>query len=66
LGETSVGGVEVVKNLKENDVGRFDVKFISATRMKNIAKAYAWWIAKDCCALTIFKVSTGATHVGCY
>ncbi|OAX42500.1 ARM repeat-containing protein [Rhizopogon vinicolor AM-OR11-026] len=55
LGETSVGGVEVIKNLKENDAGRFDVKSMSPSRMKNIAKAYAWWIAKDCCMLTIFK-----------
>ncbi|OJA13626.1 hypothetical protein AZE42_03974, partial [Rhizopogon vesiculosus] len=55
LGETSVGGVEVIKHLKENDAGRFDVKSMSPSRMKNIAKAYAWWIAKDCCTLTIFK-----------
>jgi nucleolar MIF4G domain-containing protein 1 len=54
LGESSVGGVEVIKSLKDNDVG-FDVKSMSPSRMKNVAKAYAWWIAKDCCALTIFK-----------
>ncbi|KAG0706767.1 hypothetical protein DFH29DRAFT_899911 [Suillus ampliporus] len=54
LGETSVGGVEVIKSLKDNDVG-FDVKSMSPSRMKNVAKAYAWWIAKDCCTLTIFK-----------
>ncbi|KAG2367906.1 armadillo-type protein [Suillus spraguei] len=54
LGESSVGGVEVIKNLKDNDVG-FDVKSMSPSRMKNVAKAYAWWIAKDCCTLTIFK-----------
>lgn len=54
LGESSVGGVEVIKSLKDNDVG-FDVKSMSPSRMKNVAKAYAWWIAKDCCTLTIFK-----------
>ncbi|KAG2154054.1 hypothetical protein DEU56DRAFT_952103, partial [Suillus clintonianus] len=54
LGETSVGGVEVIKSLKDSDTG-FDVKTMSPSRMKNVAKAYAWWIAKDCCTLTIFK-----------
>ncbi|KAG1821658.1 uncharacterized protein BJ212DRAFT_1445192 [Suillus subaureus] len=54
LGESSVGGVEVIKSLKDSDVG-FDVKSMSPSRMKNVAKAYAWWIAKDCCTLTIFK-----------
>lgn len=59
LGESGVGGVEVIKSLKDNDVG-FDVKSMSHSRMKNVAKAYAWWIAKDCCTLTIFKVSSRA------
>jgi len=55
LGETTVGGAEVIKNLKEDD--GFDAKNISAARMANIAKAYGWWIAKDCCTLAILKVS---------
>jgi hypothetical protein len=25
--------------------------------MANVAKAYGWWIAKDCCTLAILKVS---------
>ncbi|KIJ67003.1 hypothetical protein HYDPIDRAFT_26414 [Hydnomerulius pinastri MD-312] len=54
LGETNVGGAEVIKNLKD-DEGRFEVKNISSSRMKNVAKAYGWWIAKDCCSLTILK-----------
>jgi nucleolar MIF4G domain-containing protein 1 len=54
LGEANVGGAEVIKNLKEDD--GFDVKSISSTRMKNVAKAYAWWIAKDCITLGILKV----------
>ncbi|KAG1725981.1 hypothetical protein EDB19DRAFT_1586391, partial [Suillus lakei] len=53
VGETSVGGVEVIKS-QDNDAG-FDVKSTSPLRMKNIAKSYAWWIAKDYCTLTIFK-----------
>jgi nucleolar MIF4G domain-containing protein 1 len=55
LGETTVGGAEVLKNTKD-DVG-FDVRKMSATKMTNIAKAYGWWIAKDCCTLTILRVS---------
>ncbi|KAG1841685.1 hypothetical protein DFJ58DRAFT_807888 [Suillus subalutaceus] len=54
LGQSSVGRIEVIKSLKDNDV-RFDVKSMSPSRMKNVVKAYAWWIAKDCCTLTIFK-----------
>lgn len=54
LGETTVGGAEVIKNLKEDD--EFNVKNISAMRMGNVAKAYGWWVAKDCCTLAILKV----------
>ncbi|KAJ7455339.1 hypothetical protein B0H11DRAFT_252563 [Mycena galericulata] len=53
LGELNVGGAEIIKNLKDDE--GFDVKSISSTRMKNIAKAYAWWIAKDCVTLGILK-----------
>ncbi|PCH42403.1 hypothetical protein WOLCODRAFT_132368 [Wolfiporia cocos MD-104 SS10] len=53
LGETNVGGAEVIKNLGED--GGFDMKHISSTRMKNVAKAFGWWIAKDCCTLAILK-----------
>ncbi|KAI9574026.1 hypothetical protein HD554DRAFT_2252704 [Boletus coccyginus] len=52
LGETRVGGAEVIKNLKDD---RFDLKTVSSSRMKNVAKAYGWWIAKDCCSITILK-----------
>ncbi|KAG5646977.1 hypothetical protein DXG03_001700 [Asterophora parasitica] len=54
LGETSVGGTEVIKNLKDDD-DSFDVKNISTTRMHNVAKAYGWWISKDCVNLAILK-----------
>ncbi|KAG7089478.1 hypothetical protein E1B28_011160 [Marasmius oreades] len=53
MGETEVGGMEVIKNLK--DEHGFDVKSISPSRMKNVAKAYAWWIAKDCVSLLVLK-----------
>jgi len=55
LGETSVGGAEILKNAKEGSSTGFDLKKISDTRIKNIAKAYGWWIAKDSCGLAILK-----------
>lgn len=61
LGETTVGGAEVIKNLQEED--RFDLKNISSTRMSNVAKAYGWWIAKDCCSLGILKVGPELTAI---
>ncbi|KAI0091308.1 hypothetical protein BDY19DRAFT_991875 [Irpex rosettiformis] len=54
LGETSVGGTEVLKNLKD-DVASFDVGKVSSTRSRNVARAFAWWIAKDACTLAILK-----------
>ncbi|KAJ6508008.1 hypothetical protein C8R47DRAFT_1036862 [Mycena vitilis] len=54
LGEANVGGAEVIKNLKD-DEDSFDIKSISSTRIKNVARAYAWWIAKDCVTLGILK-----------
>jgi nucleolar MIF4G domain-containing protein 1 len=49
-----VGGMEVVKNVKTDNWS--SSQKISASRMDNVAKAYAWWIAKDCSSLTILKV----------
>jgi hypothetical protein len=57
LGEHKVGGAEVLKHLShDGSQNSFNVKSISSTRMKNIAKAYAWWIAKDGVSLAILKV----------
>ncbi|KAG6856902.1 hypothetical protein H0H87_012483 [Tephrocybe sp. NHM501043] len=53
LGETSVGGTKLIKNLKEED--GFDIKSISTTRIRNVARAYGWWIANDCVTLAILK-----------
>ncbi|KAJ4500804.1 hypothetical protein C8R41DRAFT_355219 [Lentinula lateritia] len=55
LGETNVGGAEVIKGLQEGSGDNFGVKSISSTRIKNIAKAYAWWIAKDSVTLAVLK-----------
>lgn len=49
-----IGGTEVIKNLKED--GGFDLTSVSSTRLRNVAQAYGWWIAKDCCTLAILKV----------
>ena len=49
-----MGGAAVIKDVKE-DV-EFEVKSISKTRIQHVAKAYAWWIAKDCVSLMILKV----------
>lgn len=54
LGESNVGGAAVIKNTNE-DV-EFDVKSMSKMRIQHVAKAYAWWIAKDCASLMILKV----------
>ncbi|EKM78096.1 hypothetical protein AGABI1DRAFT_121724 [Agaricus bisporus var. burnettii JB137-S8] len=54
LGEVTVGGVETVKNVRDDGTG-FDLKKISNSRMRNVAKAYAWWIAKDTVNLSILK-----------
>ncbi|KAF9648687.1 hypothetical protein BDM02DRAFT_3155622 [Thelephora ganbajun] len=56
LGESNVGGVELLKHQDElafSSQGRS----ISHHRLKNTARAYSWWVAKGCCSLTIFKAS---------
>jgi nucleolar MIF4G domain-containing protein 1 len=59
LGEKDVGGAEIIKSLKGDDDAHvpFDSKQVSPTRRLNVARAYAWWITKGCCSLTILKVS---------
>ncbi|RDB25941.1 Suppressor of glycerol defect protein 1 [Hypsizygus marmoreus] len=55
LGETSVGGAELIKTLKGDRDDGFDLQNISKSRMRNVARAYGWWIAKDCVTLAILK-----------
>ncbi|KAK0485266.1 hypothetical protein IW261DRAFT_893490 [Armillaria novae-zelandiae] len=56
LGEEEVGGAEVIKSIKESGGSKsFDLKSISSTRLRNVARAYAWWISKDCVTLAILK-----------
>ncbi|KIY66079.1 ARM repeat-containing protein [Cylindrobasidium torrendii FP15055 ss-10] len=54
LGQSEAGGAEIIKSMQESG-GSFDLKDISDTRMRNVAKAYAWWIAKDCVSLVVLK-----------
>ncbi|TFK50018.1 ARM repeat-containing protein [Heliocybe sulcata] len=54
LGETNVGGAEVIKGAQD-DFGSSTGKAVSTGKMKNVAKAYAWWIAKECCSISILK-----------
>ena len=56
MGEATVGGAEVIKNTK-NDNAVFDLKKITGSRIRNVAKAFAWWIAKDVLNMSILKVT---------
>ncbi|KZV97483.1 ARM repeat-containing protein [Exidia glandulosa HHB12029] len=55
MGESRVGGAEVVKNA-EVDAAPMDTSgSVGETKMENVARAYGWWIAKGACALTTLK-----------
>ncbi|KAF8638284.1 hypothetical protein AX17_002304 [Amanita inopinata Kibby_2008] len=56
LGESGIGGIEVVKNMKgDGDGDHLSTKTVSKIYLSNIAKAYGWWIAKGSVTLTILK-----------
>ncbi|KAI0784591.1 armadillo-type protein [Abortiporus biennis] len=57
LGESTVGGAEVIKNMSEDNGGEFGggKKKMSDRKLRNIAMAYGWWIAKDCCSPLVLK-----------
>jgi nucleolar MIF4G domain-containing protein 1 len=60
LGERSVGGAEVVKSLEESRGGDFgDEKTMTEYRIRNIARLYAWLLAKNRLTLAILKVGLG-------
>lgn len=46
----------MLKNLKDDAHVSFELDKISSARVRNVARAYAWWLAKDCCTLSILKV----------
>jgi nucleolar MIF4G domain-containing protein 1 len=56
LGESDVGGTALVQSLQDNgNVG--ETKSVPAAKIHNVARAYAWWVAKGCTTLSILKVS---------
>lgn len=57
MGEKDVGGAGILKNSREDSYVEFNSKKISSTRQTNIARAYAWWIAKGSVTLAVLKVS---------
>lgn len=62
LGESHVGGAEVVKNVKDED-DQFGAKTISKVRLRNVARAFGWWIAKNSVTLTILKVCSSVITI---
>lgn len=57
MGEHEVGGMEMLRSRGEHV--SFGAKCVSETRRRNIAKAYAWWLAKGSLSLSILKVKFG-------
>ena len=55
LGESNAGGMELLKRQEELGLSP-QGNSVSHCRSNNTARAYSWWVAKDCCNLTIFKV----------
>jgi nucleolar MIF4G domain-containing protein 1 len=55
LGEQEVGGTELLKsrNLRE-DASRITVP---KERVRNLAKMYAWWMAKGAVSIVLLKAS---------
>jgi nucleolar MIF4G domain-containing protein 1 len=54
LGDAGVGGAAVMKHVQDDE--GFGLNKISDTRMRSVAKAYGWWVAKDSVTLGILKV----------
>lgn len=52
LGEKSVGGEEMVKGITDDGV----TAKVSTRRIGNLAKLYAWCVAKEALSIAIFKV----------
>lgn len=61
LGEKTVGGEEMVKGITD-DGGV--AKSVSSRRVGNLARLYAWCVAKDALSLTILKVRSPALSDG--
>jgi nucleolar MIF4G domain-containing protein 1 len=57
MGETSASGQGEARDTDAH-WGK-DGKEVEKKRVRNVARAYAWWIAKGELSLTILKVSSG-------
>ncbi|KZT53500.1 ARM repeat-containing protein [Calocera cornea HHB12733] len=58
LGETDVGGAEIIKSARDREeVVGFDVS-ATKSRIQNLAKAFAWLVAKSASNLMIFRPVT--------
>ena len=53
-----MGGAGVIKGAQGEDGDAFgnSGEQVSEVRMKNLARMYAWWIAKDGVSLMVLKV----------
>ncbi|KAK4046926.1 suppressor of glycerol defect [Microbotryomycetes sp. JL201] len=56
IGEKSVGGEEMVKNVADDRSSGANA--VSSTRIVNVAKLYAWCIAKDSLSLAVLKAGS--------
>lgn len=56
LGEQSVGGQELVKNLADQADAGADGTKVSPRKLAHTAKFYAWCIAKNALSLAVLKV----------
>lgn len=54
IGESKIGGLEVIKNTDEDEMN--DGRKISSQKRQNMAKAFGWWFAKESVGLTALKV----------
>lgn len=57
LGEADVGGAEIVKGAAAAAAAGHKAGADDRKKMRNMAKAYAWWCAKSGLGLNILKVS---------
>lgn len=55
LGEKKVGGEELVKNMQDDSANA--THKVSERKVNNLAKLYAWCVAKESLGISILKVS---------
>ena len=55
IGENEVGGITTTANLGAG-IGAVNKKVASCPKIRNIAYAYGWWVAKGSISLSVLKV----------